>query len=81
VADRLERIAKAFGDPARVLAGTDCGFRHLGWDGTGCRGYCVGKALLPGRGRPPCLTVPVRLATPFSTQLRAIRVWRTSCEH
>ena len=26
VADRLERIAKAFGDPARVLAGTDCGF-------------------------------------------------------
>jgi 5-methyltetrahydropteroyltriglutamate--homocysteine methyltransferase len=26
VADRLERIAEAFGDPARVLAGTDCGF-------------------------------------------------------
>jgi 5-methyltetrahydropteroyltriglutamate--homocysteine methyltransferase len=26
VADRIERIAKAFGDPARVLAGTDCGF-------------------------------------------------------
>ena len=26
VADRLECIAKAFGDPARVLAGTDCGF-------------------------------------------------------
>jgi 5-methyltetrahydropteroyltriglutamate--homocysteine methyltransferase len=26
VADRLERIATSFGDPARVLAGTDCGF-------------------------------------------------------
>jgi 5-methyltetrahydropteroyltriglutamate--homocysteine methyltransferase len=26
VADRLERIARAFGDRARVLAGTDCGF-------------------------------------------------------
>ena len=26
VADRLEHIVKAFGDPARVLAGTDCGF-------------------------------------------------------
>ena len=26
VADRLERIGEAFGDPARVLAGTDCGF-------------------------------------------------------
>jgi 5-methyltetrahydropteroyltriglutamate--homocysteine methyltransferase len=26
VADRLERIAEAVGDPARVLAGTDCGF-------------------------------------------------------
>jgi 5-methyltetrahydropteroyltriglutamate--homocysteine methyltransferase len=26
VADRLERIALAVGDPARVLAGTDCGF-------------------------------------------------------
>jgi 5-methyltetrahydropteroyltriglutamate--homocysteine methyltransferase len=26
VADRLERIAAAVGDPARVLAGTDCGF-------------------------------------------------------
>ena len=26
VADRLERIAQAFGDPGRLLAGTDCGF-------------------------------------------------------
>ena len=26
VADRLERIAEAMGDPARVMAGTDCGF-------------------------------------------------------
>ena len=26
VADRLERVAAAVGDPARVLAGTDCGF-------------------------------------------------------
>jgi 5-methyltetrahydropteroyltriglutamate--homocysteine methyltransferase len=26
VADRLERIAEAIGDPARVMAGTDCGF-------------------------------------------------------
>jgi 5-methyltetrahydropteroyltriglutamate--homocysteine methyltransferase len=26
VADRLERIAEAVGDPARVMAGTDCGF-------------------------------------------------------
>jgi 5-methyltetrahydropteroyltriglutamate--homocysteine methyltransferase len=26
VADRLERVASAVGDPARVLAGTDCGF-------------------------------------------------------
>jgi 5-methyltetrahydropteroyltriglutamate--homocysteine methyltransferase len=26
VAERLERVARALGDPARVLAGTDCGF-------------------------------------------------------
>ena len=26
VADRLERAAKAVGDPARIIAGTDCGF-------------------------------------------------------
>ena len=26
VADRLERVAQAVGDPRRVLAGTDCGF-------------------------------------------------------
>ena len=26
VADRIERIAGAIGDPRRVLAGTDCGF-------------------------------------------------------
>jgi 5-methyltetrahydropteroyltriglutamate--homocysteine methyltransferase len=26
VADRLERVAQAIGDPTRVLAGTDCGF-------------------------------------------------------
>ena len=26
VADRIERIAKAVGDPTRIIAGTDCGF-------------------------------------------------------
>jgi len=26
VAERLERVARALGDPRRVLAGTDCGF-------------------------------------------------------
>jgi 5-methyltetrahydropteroyltriglutamate--homocysteine methyltransferase len=26
VADRLERIAEAVGDPHRIIAGTDCGF-------------------------------------------------------
>jgi len=26
VADRIERVVNAVGDPARVLAGTDCGF-------------------------------------------------------
>jgi 5-methyltetrahydropteroyltriglutamate--homocysteine methyltransferase len=26
VADRLERVASAVGDPARIIAGTDCGF-------------------------------------------------------
>lgn len=26
VADRIERVAKALGDPARIIAGTDCGF-------------------------------------------------------
>ena len=26
VADRLERVAQAVGDPTRVMAGTDCGF-------------------------------------------------------
>ncbi|WP_431268818.1 hypothetical protein [Dankookia sp. P2] len=26
VADRLEQVARVVGDPARVLAGTDCGF-------------------------------------------------------
>jgi 5-methyltetrahydropteroyltriglutamate--homocysteine methyltransferase len=26
VADRLERVARAVGDPRRVIAGTDCGF-------------------------------------------------------
>jgi 5-methyltetrahydropteroyltriglutamate--homocysteine methyltransferase len=32
VADRLERVAAVMGDPARVLAGTDCGFdTSAGW--------------------------------------------------
>jgi 5-methyltetrahydropteroyltriglutamate--homocysteine methyltransferase len=32
VADRLERVAAVVGDPARVLAGTDCGFdTSAGW--------------------------------------------------
>jgi len=32
VADRLERVASVVGDPARVLAGTDCGFdTSAGW--------------------------------------------------
>ena len=32
VADRLERVAAVIGDPARVLAGTDCGFdTSAGW--------------------------------------------------
>ncbi|MFV2091304.1 MAG: hypothetical protein ACC642_11650, partial [Pseudomonadales bacterium] len=26
VADRLERVAVAMGDPTRIVAGTDCGF-------------------------------------------------------
>ena len=26
VADRIERAARAVGDPTRVMAGTDCGF-------------------------------------------------------
>jgi 5-methyltetrahydropteroyltriglutamate--homocysteine methyltransferase len=26
VADRIERVALAIGDPGKVLAGTDCGF-------------------------------------------------------
>ena len=26
VADRIERVARAVGDPSRVMAGTDCGF-------------------------------------------------------
>jgi 5-methyltetrahydropteroyltriglutamate--homocysteine methyltransferase len=26
VADRLTRVVQAIGDPARVIAGTDCGF-------------------------------------------------------
>src|SRR5205823_5860924 len=26
VADRIERVARAVGDPERVIAGTDCGF-------------------------------------------------------
>jgi 5-methyltetrahydropteroyltriglutamate--homocysteine methyltransferase len=32
VADRIERVAAAVGDPTRVLAGTDCGFdTSAGW--------------------------------------------------
>jgi methionine synthase II (cobalamin-independent) len=32
VADRIERVAAVVGDPARVLAGTDCGFdTSAGW--------------------------------------------------
>ncbi|HZP78458.1 MAG TPA: cobalamin-independent methionine synthase II family protein [Pseudolabrys sp.] len=32
IADRLERVAAVIGDPARVLAGTDCGFdTSAGW--------------------------------------------------
>jgi 5-methyltetrahydropteroyltriglutamate--homocysteine methyltransferase len=26
VADRIERVARAVGDPSRIMAGTDCGF-------------------------------------------------------
>jgi 5-methyltetrahydropteroyltriglutamate--homocysteine methyltransferase len=32
VADRIERVASVVGDPARVLAGSDCGFdTSAGW--------------------------------------------------
>jgi 5-methyltetrahydropteroyltriglutamate--homocysteine methyltransferase len=32
VADRIERVAEVVGDPARVQAGTDCGFdTSAGW--------------------------------------------------
>ena len=30
VADRLTAITNVIGDPRRIVAGTDCGFRHLG---------------------------------------------------
>ena len=29
VADRLERVAAAVGDPRRIMAGTDCGFETI----------------------------------------------------
>nr|AIT69713.1 vitamin-B12 independent putative methionine synthase [uncultured bacterium] len=34
VADRIERVARAVGDPSRVLAGTDCGFETASGLGT-----------------------------------------------
>ena len=34
VADRIERVARAIGDPTRVLAGTDCGFETASGLGT-----------------------------------------------
>src|SRR5262245_6174723 len=33
VADRLERVAAAIGDPTRVMAGTDCGFESVAGKG------------------------------------------------
>jgi 5-methyltetrahydropteroyltriglutamate--homocysteine methyltransferase len=33
VAERLERVARVVGDPARVLAGTDCGFETIAGKG------------------------------------------------
>jgi 5-methyltetrahydropteroyltriglutamate--homocysteine methyltransferase len=37
VADRIERVARAIGDPTRVLAGTDCGFETASGLGTVAR--------------------------------------------
>jgi 5-methyltetrahydropteroyltriglutamate--homocysteine methyltransferase len=34
VADRIERVARAVGDPTRILAGTDCGFETASGLGT-----------------------------------------------
>jgi 5-methyltetrahydropteroyltriglutamate--homocysteine methyltransferase len=34
VADRIERVARAVGDPTRILAGTDCGFETAAGLGT-----------------------------------------------
>ena len=49
VADRIERVAQAVGDPTRVLAGTDCGFdTSAGLGERGGRGG-VGEAALAAR--------------------------------
>ena len=61
VADRLERIAEVVGDPARVVAGTDCGFDTSAGMGRVAGGHRVGETRLHGRRRPPRLAAPVRI--------------------
>jgi len=57
VADRLERVAAAVGDPHRVLAGTDCGFDSTAGQGrvaedvawAKLRALCEGARIASGR--------------------------------
>jgi len=59
VADRIERVAQAVGDPRRVIAGTDCGF-----DTSAGMGRVAAEIVWPSWRR--CATVPTSLATACS---------------
>ena len=55
IADRIERVAAAVGDPRRVLAGTDCGFDTSAGNGRVAAGRRLGQA------RARCATAPASL--------------------
>ncbi len=63
VADRIERAAKAVGDPRRMMAGTDCGFDTSAGFGMVADEHRVGKTARAlgrrGNREPP----PLRITT------------------
>ncbi len=77
VAERLERVARALGDPARVLAGTDCGFDTSAGMGRVAEDVVWAKLARPSRRRPPRLEAAV-LIPPLNVPVA--RVSRTPPE-
>ena len=59
IAERIERVARTLGDPARVMAGTDCGFDTSAGAGRVAEDVVWAKLAALQRRRPNCIDAAV----------------------